>query len=263
MGSTEGLMGISSDILGDYYDKHPCPSLSNDVDVLSSQIQAMAFNLLDESADEKLLVDELNRHPFYKIERNLWKNREHIEEIIDLLTPSTHEDTELAGILDNITHVLAHSLTNLVSFLDMISQTVFTAVTFRLPHADARRLVKKLKGQEENDKAKFDDLVASGASIGARCALLWGQQMKRRRELAECCNSIALTRIRYRNTIPNVSSDMELEFDFAAAAIEACYNLPSDEEFFKALVSDYDTDEFSDDEDYNPEQLFLDSLINR
>ncbi|WCJ34232.1 hypothetical protein M5689_015551 [Euphorbia peplus] len=53
---------------------------------------------------------------------------------------------------------------------------------------------------------------------------------------------------------------MEFEFDFSAAAIEACYNLPSDEEFFEALVSDYDTDEFSDGEDYNPEQLFLDSL---
>ncbi|WCJ34230.1 hypothetical protein M5689_015549 [Euphorbia peplus] len=148
MGSTEGLMAISSDILDAYYDKHPCPSLSNDVDLLSSQIQSMAFHLLHESVNDNLVVDELKRHPFYKIEGNLWRNKEHIEEIIDLLTvcfyyfpfesfksltnlvfrqPSTHEDTELAGILDKITHVLAHSLANLVSFQGMISQTVFTA----------------------------------------------------------------------------------------------------------------------------------------
>lgn len=38
--------------------------------------------------DESLLVDEADRRPPHKIDENMWKNRENIEEILFLLETS-------------------------------------------------------------------------------------------------------------------------------------------------------------------------------
>ncbi|KAL2250276.1 UNVERIFIED_CONTAM: hypothetical protein Sindi_2149900 [Sesamum indicum] len=88
MVSTEGLVPITRAFLASYYDKYPFPPLSIDVSRLSDRIYVMATDLLKDSPPtqgERLLVEEAERQPPHKVDENMWKNREQIEEILFML----------------------------------------------------------------------------------------------------------------------------------------------------------------------------------
>lgn len=58
-----------------------------DVENAHCTFQAL-INSLMLFSDESLLIQEANRQPPHKIDENMWKNREHIEEIVALLDRS-------------------------------------------------------------------------------------------------------------------------------------------------------------------------------
>lgn len=121
MASTEGLVPITRAFLASYYDQHPFTPLSPDVSRLSSELRSMATDLLTQHPPihglslsafiiiyytsmlacllativslflipgESTLINEAQTQPPHKIDENMWKNREYIEETIFLLEPS-------------------------------------------------------------------------------------------------------------------------------------------------------------------------------
>ncbi|WCJ27910.1 hypothetical protein M5689_009629 [Euphorbia peplus] len=224
MASTQGVVPITKEFLASYYDKHPFAPLSNDVVRLSSEIRSLASDLLAASSppsqDERLLVEEADRDPVHKIDENLWKNREHMEEILYLLDrshwphslqqSSTPEDSELASVLCKIDDLLNKSFKNLVAFQAKNSERVFNTVMTYMPQDFRGTLIRQQKERSERNKqAIVDALVNSGTSIRARYALLWQQQMERRRQLAQLGSATGVykTLVKYLVGVPQVLLD--------------------------------------------------------
>ncbi|TXG57464.1 hypothetical protein EZV62_015293 [Acer yangbiense] len=223
MASTEGLVPITRNFLASYYDKYPFAPLSDDVSRLSSQIRSLADDLLQHSPpsqDETLLIQEAGRQPPHKIDENMWKNREHIEEIIFLLErshwpaalqqPSTPEDAESAIALAQLTEKLKKSLNVLVSFQSTNSERIFNTVMTYMPQDFRGTLIKQQRERSERNKqAEVDAVVNSGGSIHDRYALLWKQQMDRRRQLAQLGSATGVykTLVKYLVGVPQVLLD--------------------------------------------------------
>lgn len=113
MASTDGLVPITRAFLASYYNKYPFPPLSDDVSRLSSDMASLIQLLTLQSPPSKgsrshfciisfcwissyiciclgeaSLIEEANQQPPHKIDENMWKNREQMEEILFLLQPS-------------------------------------------------------------------------------------------------------------------------------------------------------------------------------
>jgi hypothetical protein len=87
----EGMVPITRAFLASYYDKYPFAPLSDDVRRLTAEIRSMATDLRKDislTEGDSLLVREAECEPPHKIDENMWKNREQIEEIIYLLESS-------------------------------------------------------------------------------------------------------------------------------------------------------------------------------
>ncbi|KAH7554622.1 hypothetical protein JRO89_XS12G0249500 [Xanthoceras sorbifolium] len=223
MASTEGLVPITRNFLASYYDKYPFSPLSDDVSRLASQIRSLADDLLKHSPhsqDESLLIQEADRQPPHKIDENMWKNREHIEEILFLLErshwpttlqqPSTPEDAEFAIALAQLTEKLKNTLNVLVSFQSANSERVFNIVMTYMPQDFRGTLIRQQRDRSERNKqAEVDALVNSGGSIRDRYALLWKQQMERRRQLAQLGSATGVykTLVKYLVGVPQVLLD--------------------------------------------------------
>ncbi|CAA7051163.1 unnamed protein product [Microthlaspi erraticum] len=199
MASTEGLVPITRAFLASYYDKYPFPPLSDDVSRLSSDMSSLIQLLAQQSSPsqgETCLIDEANQPPPHKIDENMWKNREQMEEILFLLQPSrwpvqlrepsTSEDSQLSSILRNLKDNFDNALTALISFQTKNSERVFSTVMTYMPQDFRGTLIRQQKERSERNKqAEVDALVSSGGSIRDTYALLWKQQMERRRQLAQ------------------------------------------------------------------------------
>ncbi|BFG36670.1 hypothetical protein CerSpe_229440 [Prunus speciosa] len=224
MASTEGIVPITRAFLASYYDTYQFSPLSNDVARLSSEIRSFTADLLNSSTaaegEERLLVSELESEPPHKVDENMWKNREHMEEILYLLEKPhwprslqqqlSPDDAELATIIDRLHQKFQTSLKTLESFQAKNSERVFNTVMTYIPQDFRGKLIRQQRDRSERNKqAEVDALVSSGASIRDRYALLWKQQMERRRLLAQLGSATGVykTLVKYLVGVPQVLLD--------------------------------------------------------
>ncbi|KAL2319442.1 hypothetical protein Fmac_028411 [Flemingia macrophylla] len=223
MASTEGLVPITRAFLASYYDKHPFTPLSADVSRLSSEIRSMASDLLTHRPPmqgESDLINEADQQPPHKIDENLWKNREYIEEAIYLLESSNwpevlkqqsaHDSVEFAITLGQMKDKLHLTLQALESFQIKNAEHVFNTVMTYLPQDFRGTLLRQQRERSERNKqAEVDTLIDSGGSIRDRYALLWKQQMDRRKQLAQLGSATGVykTLVKYLVGVPQVLLD--------------------------------------------------------
>ncbi|KAL2500353.1 GOLD domain protein [Forsythia ovata] len=220
---TDGLVPITRSFLSSYYDKYKFPTLSDDVSRLSDQIRAMSADLLHDSPatqGEGLLVQEADRQPPHKIDENMWRNREQIEEILYLLEvsqwprvlqqQSTLEDAELPSVLGRLQGKFESTLKTLEYYQAQNSEHVFNTVMTYMPQDFRGTLIRQQRERsEKNKQAEIDALINSGGSIRDRYALLWKQQMERRRQLAllGSATGVYKTLVKYLVGVPEVLLD--------------------------------------------------------
>ncbi|CAN1245767.1 hypothetical protein LINGRAPRIM_LOCUS3032 [Linum grandiflorum] len=222
MASTEGLVPITRKFLASYYDKYPFPPLSDDVSRLSSEMHSIILDLLKDSppSSESSLVKQAESQPPHKVDENMWKNREQMEEILFLLEkpcwphalqqPSTSDDSELATTFLSIQDRFQKTLKTLESFQSKNSERVFNIVMTYMPQ-DFRGTIIRLQRErsEKNKQADVDALINSGGTIHDKYALLWQQQMERRRQLAQLGSATGVykTLVKYLVGVPEVLLD--------------------------------------------------------
>ncbi|XP_042492150.1 uncharacterized protein LOC122071804 isoform X2 [Macadamia integrifolia] len=223
MASTEGLVPITRTFLSRYYDKYPFPAIPEDVFRLSTQLRSMSNDLQKEfplNEAEIVLAREADCPPPHKIDENMWKNREHIEEILSLLEKShwprmlqqqyTPEDKETAIVLEDLKTKLHNSLKILESFQSKNAESVFNTVMTYVPQDFRGTIIRQQRERSERNKqVEVDALVNSGGSIRDRYALLWKQQMERRRQLAQLGSATGIykTLVKYLVGVPQVLLD--------------------------------------------------------
>ncbi|XP_077239217.1 retinal-binding protein [Tasmannia lanceolata] len=223
MASTDGLVPITRAFLSRYYDKYPFTPLSDDVSRLSTDLRAMANDLRNEfpaSPGEEFLVREADSHPPHKMDENMWRNREHIEEILFLLEKShwprllqqqsTSEYIEIVAALGDLQVKLKNTLKTLESFQSKNADSIFNTVMTYMPQDFRGTLIRQQRERSErNRQAEIDALISSGGSIRDRYALLWNQQMERRRQLAQLGSATGVykTLVKYLVGVPEVLLD--------------------------------------------------------
>lgn len=223
MASTDGLMPITRAFLSSYYDKYPFSPLSQDVSRLTDEIHSMAKNLQKDAPlteGESSLVLEAESHPPHKVDENLWKNREQLEEILFLLESSnwppalqwqsTTEDVELVSVLGRLGEKFQSTLKSLQTFQSKNSEFVFNTVMTYMPQDFRGTLIRQQRERSERNKqAEVDALINSGGSIRDQYALLWNQQMERRRQLAQLGSATGVykTLVKYLVGVPQVLLD--------------------------------------------------------
>ncbi|MFS7987279.1 putative GOLD domain-containing protein [Helianthus anomalus] len=219
------LVPITRAFLSSYYDKHPFPPISDDVSRLSQQLRSLSAGLQQDATvplrqGERCLLQEVDSQPPHKIDENMWKNREQIEEIIFLLETShwpkllqqqsTPEDIELARLLKQLREKCGRILEMVESFQSKSAENVFNTVMTYMPQDFRGTLIRKQRERsEKNKKAQVDALVSAGGSIRDRYALLWQQQMERRRQLAQLgsAGGVYKTVVKYLVGVPQVLLD--------------------------------------------------------
>jgi hypothetical protein len=222
MASTEGLMPITRAFLSSYYDRYPFSPISSDVSRLSNDLYALATDLHKDRPlpdGESLLVREAGCEPPHKIDENMWKNREQIEEIIFLLETfhwpkqlqqQSAKDTELASTLYRLKDKFESTLKTLEGFQARNSDTVFNTVMTYMPQDFRGTLIRQQRERSERSKvAVVEALVNNGGTIRDRYALLWKQQMERRRQLAQlgAATGVYKTLVKYLVGVPQVLLD--------------------------------------------------------
>ncbi|THU57975.1 hypothetical protein C4D60_Mb03t09250 [Musa balbisiana] len=221
--SAEGLVPITRAFLARYYDTCPLPPLSEDVSRLTAQLRELSDGLARESpltSGEELLVHEVDCQPAHKIDENLWKNRENIEEILFLLEESHRprslqekaipEHVDIAATLGELEVKLRITLKTLEAFQQTNADNVFNTVMTYMPQDFRGSLIRQQRERSErNRQAEVDALVNSGGSIHDRYALLWQQQMERRRQLAQLgsASGVYKTLVKYLVGVPQVLLD--------------------------------------------------------
>ncbi|KAI0520027.1 hypothetical protein KFK09_007492 [Dendrobium nobile] len=219
--STEGLVPITRASLARYYDKYPAPAISEDLTRLTAELRSLSANLLEElplTPGEQLVAEETDRNPPHKVDENLWKNREHIEEILYLLDKShlsklkkaTQEDADIDKFVEDLQEPLQRALKALEAFQSKNSDFVFNTVMTYMPQDFRGTLIRQQRERSErNRQALVDTLVNSGGSIHDRYALLWSQQMERRRQLAQLgsAQGVYKTVVKYLVGVPQVLLD--------------------------------------------------------
>ncbi|KQK06869.1 uncharacterized protein LOC100826543 [Brachypodium distachyon] len=221
--ATEGLVPITRDYLARYYDKYPLPPLPDGVTTLAARLRDMSADLAavaPMSPDEELLGREAGGIPAHKIDENMWKNREQMEEILFLLNKSrrpnplqqksTPEDDEIACKLDVVETKIKDMLKKLEQFQLTNADNVFNTVMTYMPQDFRGTLIRQQRERSERNKqAEVDALVHAGVSIRDRYKLLWKQQMERRVQLAQLGSATGVykTLVRYLVGVPQVLLD--------------------------------------------------------
>ncbi|PUZ66854.1 hypothetical protein GQ55_3G376600 [Panicum hallii var. hallii] len=223
MATTEGLVPITRAYLARYYDKYPLAPLPDAATDLAARLRTLSADLAAVAPiapDEELLEQEAAGIPAHKIDENLWKNREQMEEILFLLNTSrrpvalqqksTPEDAEIISKLDDIEAKLKDMLKKLEQFQIKNADNVFNTVMTYMPQDFRGTLIRQQRERSERNKqAEVDALVSAGGSIRDRYALLWKQQMERRVQLAQLGSATGVykTLVRYLVGVPQVLLD--------------------------------------------------------
>ncbi|XP_021837576.1 uncharacterized protein [Spinacia oleracea] len=218
MASTEGLVPITRAYLSSYYDNYPFEPLSDDVATLTTDMRSFITDLQTHTPltqGESLVVDGVDHQPPHKIDENMWKNREHIEEIIFMLQPpqwptTLHQQSRLPPIFEHLKLKCENALNTLESFQSKNADNVFNTVMSYMPQDFRGTLIRQQRERSERTKqAEIDALVKSGGSIHDRYALLWKQQMERRRQLAQLGSATGVykTLVKYLVGVPQVLLD--------------------------------------------------------
>ncbi|WZZ37550.1 hypothetical protein YC2023_033809 [Brassica napus] len=146
----------------------------------------------------------------------MWKNREQMEEILFLLQPSRwpvqlrEDDAELSSTLRHVKDNFDKALTAMISFQTKNSERIFSTVMTYMPQDFRGTLIRQQKERSErNRQAEVDALVSSGGTIRDTYALLWKQQMERRRQLAQLGSATGVykTLLKYLVGVPQVLLD--------------------------------------------------------
>ncbi|KAJ4788295.1 Retinal-binding protein [Rhynchospora pubera] len=223
MASTrDGLVPITRAYLAKYYDKYPLSPLPDEVLQLIEELKSLSEDLAKVSPlspEEQELSSDANGDPVYKIDENLWKNREQMEEIIFLLDKSrrpksiqkaTEEDSDLTSVLDEIEIQFKDMLNKLKQFQIKNADNVFNIVMTYLPQDFRGSLIRQQRERSERNKqAQVEALINSGGSIRDKYTLLWNQQMERRRQLAQLGSATGVykTLVKYLVGVPQVLLD--------------------------------------------------------
>ncbi|KAI3810684.1 hypothetical protein L1987_20306 [Smallanthus sonchifolius] len=222
MASTNGLVPITRAFLSSYYDKYPFPPISSDVSRLTDDLYNMSKHLLQSPLPEgeRLLLQEAESEAPHKMDENMWKNREQIEEIMLLLESShwpktlqrqsTPEDVELARVLGQLRDKFECALKVVESFQSKNSNNIFNTVMTYMPQDFRGTLIRQQRERSERNKqAEVDALVNLGGTIRDRYALLWKQQMERRRTLSQLGSATGVykTLVKYLVGVPQVLLD--------------------------------------------------------
>jgi len=170
--------------------------------------------LADEA--EELLVSEMEWTP-HKIDENLWRNREQIEEILFLLDKgnwpmklkahATSADTAIATAVERFDAEMHSILTAVQFFQSASTEKIFNMVVTYMPQDFRCSLFKQQRERSERRKqAEVDAVISSGGSIRDKYSLLWKQQMERRRQLAQLgsASGVYKTVVKYLVGVPEL-----------------------------------------------------------
>ncbi|XP_074570065.1 uncharacterized protein LOC141826687 [Curcuma longa] len=221
--STQGLVPITRAFLARYYDKYPLTPLPEDVARLTAELRKLSDGLASEfplTAAEKLVAREVDRQPAHKVDENLWKNRENLEEILFLLDEAHRprmfqekanpEDVAIIATLGELETKLRNTLKILEVFQQKNADHVFNIVMTYMPQDFRGTLIRQQRERSErNRQAEVDALVNSGGTIHDRYTLLWQQQMDRRNQLAQLGSATGVykTLVKYLVGVPQVLLD--------------------------------------------------------
>ncbi|GJX77706.1 hypothetical protein Tco_0324517 [Tanacetum coccineum] len=157
---------------------------------------------------------EINLRGLLELDKSdLSGNKDRVQE------QATPEDVELAHLLRQLKDKCRGILKLVESFQSKSSENVFNtdkmvvdayAVMTYMPQDFRGTLIRQQRERsEKNKRAEVDALVNSGGSICDRYALLWQQQMERRRQLAQLGSAAGVykTVVKYLVGVPQVLLD--------------------------------------------------------
>ncbi|GBG58880.1 hypothetical protein CBR_g279 [Chara braunii] len=224
--STAGLVPITRGYLAKFYDRYPFEPISAEVGRLRDRLHVMCdrYDALRRriAGEDDHLVQKLLIRPPRKIDENLWRQREQIEEIVNLLDaknlPCALRDsgqesvtsTKLAQERERMKDVMLCSLNNIISFQAASQRKIADMVFTYLPKDFRGTLIRQQRERSERRReAEVEALIASGASIRERYQLLWNQQMDRRRTLAQLGSATGVFKalVKYLGGVPQVLLD--------------------------------------------------------
>ncbi|KAH9308978.1 hypothetical protein KI387_036889, partial [Taxus chinensis] len=169
---------------------------------------------------EELMVSELECNPPHKIDENLWRNREQIEEILFLLdqahwptklkAPESPADMATVTAVERFDAEMKNILKNLQSFQSANTERIFNMIVTYMPQDFRGTLLKQQRERSERKRqAEVETVITSGGSIHDKYALLWKQQMDRRRQLAQLgsASGVYKTIVKYLVGVPEVLLD--------------------------------------------------------